>query len=151
MSLRLRSDALEEGGSIPERYAHGGGNVAPPLDWDGAPAGAAEFVLTCEDLDAGPPDSQADARPFLHWVVTGLEADLDGLGEGEDVEGARYGVNGFGNAGYDGPEPPPGETHRYVFTLTAVSSPVEPDVGDVRDELPARALDTARLTVCYPG
>ena len=74
------------------------------------PAGAAELVLVCEDLDAG----RRDGRPFLHWVVTGLEGDLDGIGEGEDVEGARYGVNGFGNAGYDGPEPPPGETHRYA-------------------------------------
>lgn len=147
MALRLRSDAVEDGEALPERYSRSGGNVAPPFDWDDPPPGAAEFVLTCEDLDAGPPDG----RPFLHWVVTGLEPDLDGLGEGEDVDGARYGVNGFGNAGYDGPEPPPGETHRYVFTLTAVSSPEEPDAGDVRDDLPARALETATLTVRYPG
>lgn len=145
MSLHLRSDAVEDGGVLPDRYARSGGNVAPPLDWDGVPAGAAELVLLCEDLDAGTADG-----PFLHWAVTGIEADLDGLGEGEDVEGARYGVNGFGNAGYDGPEPPPAETHRYRFTLVAVSSPIEPDV-DVRGELSARELDRTTLTVRYPG
>jgi Raf kinase inhibitor-like YbhB/YbcL family protein len=152
MSLRLRSDALEDGGVLPERYARRGGNVAPPFDWDGAPAGAAEFVLTCEDLDARSDarSAEPEGRPFLHWVVAGLEADLDGLGEGEDVDGTRYGVNDLGNGGYDGPEPPPGEVHRYVFTLTAVSSPVEPDAGDVRAELPARVLDSATLTVRYP-
>ncbi|HSP37915.1 MAG TPA: YbhB/YbcL family Raf kinase inhibitor-like protein [Frankiaceae bacterium] len=159
MSLRLRSDALEEGGFMPERYVHSGGNVAPPLDWDGAPPGVAEFVVTCEDLDAtDAPDATAagvgvavGGRPFLHWSVTGLEGDLDGIGEGEDVEGTRYAVNGFDNAGYDGPEPPPGETHRYRFTVTAVSSPIEPDAGDVRDVMPARALDSATLTVRYSG
>lgn len=145
MSLRLRSDAVEDGATLPDRYVRSGGNVAPPLDWDGVPAGAAELVLVCEDLDAG-----TEGGPFLHWVVTGIEADLDGLGEGEDVEGVRYGVNGFGNAGYDGPEPPAGETHRYRFTLSAVSSPIEPD-GDVRSELPARELDRTTLTVRYPG
>jgi Raf kinase inhibitor-like YbhB/YbcL family protein len=147
--MRMSSDAVEDDGVLPSRYVRSGENVAPPLDWDGVPAGAAELVLICEDLDAGSPGGSA----FLHWAVTGLESDLDGLGEGEgeDVEGARYGVNGFGNAGYDGPEPPPGETHRYAFTLTAVSSPIDADGGDPRDELAARALESATLTVRVTG
>jgi Raf kinase inhibitor-like YbhB/YbcL family protein len=145
--MRIRSDAVEDDGVLPSRYVKGGENVAPPLDWDGVPAGAAELVLICEDLDAGPPGGP----PFLHWAVIGLESDLDGMGEGEDFEGARYGVNGFGNAGYDGPEPPPGETHRYAFTLAAVSSPLDADAGDVRDELPSRTLESATLTVRFTG
>jgi Raf kinase inhibitor-like YbhB/YbcL family protein len=141
MSMRLRSDAFEDGDVLPERYVRGAGNVAPPLDWDGVPAGAAELVLLCEDLDA----AGDDGRPFLHWLVSGIEADLDGIGEGEDLDRTRTGRNGFGGTGYDGPEPPPGEEHRYVFTLVAVSGPVDPDGGDARDELPARELGRATL------
>jgi Raf kinase inhibitor-like YbhB/YbcL family protein len=147
MSMRMTSDAFDEGGALPERYIRTGGNVAPPLDWDGVPPGTAELVLLCEDVDAVEPGSP----PFLHWVLTGLEADLDGIGEGEDIEGARAGVNGFGNAGYDGPEPPPGEQHRYVFTLVAVSGPVDPDGADVRCELSARELDRTSLTARFGG
>ncbi len=144
--MRLTSDAFADGERIPYRYVRTGENVAPPLDWSDVPAGAAELVLLCEDIDAA---GGADGdRPFLHWVLAGLEADLDGIGEGEQIEGGREGVNGFGEARYDGPEPPPGEEHRYVFTLVAVSSPIEPDV-DVREELPARELDRATLTGTY--
>jgi Raf kinase inhibitor-like YbhB/YbcL family protein len=154
--MRLTSDAFAEGERIPDRYARTGDNVAPPLDWTDVPAGAAELVLLCEDIDTGHGNAGADAGadagepPFVHWVLTGLEADLDGIGEGEQLEDARPGVNGFGEARYDGPEPPAGEQHRYVFTLVAVSSPIEPDL-DVREELPARELDRATLTGTYSG
>jgi Raf kinase inhibitor-like YbhB/YbcL family protein len=145
MTMRMTSDAFDDGDVLPERYVRSGSNVAPPLDWSGVPSGAAELVLLCEDVDAGNP-------PFLHWVLAGLEADLDGIGEGEQVEGARAGRNGFGSAGYDGPEPPPAEEHRYVFTLVAVSSPMDPDGPDgpdLRSELPARELDRASLSCRY--
>ena len=144
--MRLTSDAFAEGERIPERYVRAGSNVAPPLDWADVPSGAAELVLLCEDIDTG--NSPSGQPPFVHWVLTGLEADLDGIGEGEQLDEARAGVNGFGEARYDGPEPPPGEEHRYVFTLVAVSSPIEPD-RDVREELPARELERATLMGTY--
>jgi Raf kinase inhibitor-like YbhB/YbcL family protein len=143
--MRLTSDAFADGERIPDRYVRTGENVAPPLDWTDVPAGAAELVLLCEDLDS---TGDTGEPPFVHWVLSGLEADLDGIGEGEQLEQARSGVNGFGEARYDGPEPPPGEQHRYVFTLVAVSSPIEPD-RDVREELPARELERAALRGIY--
>ncbi len=148
--MRLTSDAFSDGERIPERYVRAGDNVAPPLDWTDVPAGAAELVLLCEDLDSDGATGSPEAghSPFVHWVLTGLAADLDGIGEGETLEEARVGRNGFGADRYDGPEPPPGEEHRYVFTLVAVSSPMEPD-RDVREELPARELERATLTGTY--
>jgi Raf kinase inhibitor-like YbhB/YbcL family protein len=142
MALRLRSDAFGDGEPLPARYSRRGGNVAPPFDWDGVPSGAAELVLLAEDEDV----LGSDGRPFLHWVLAGLPADYDGLGEGEEPEEARTGRNGFGELGYDGPEPPAGETHRYSFSLVAVSSPIEPSDLDVRQELDARTLDRASLS-----
>ena len=121
MALRQRSDAFGDGEQLPARYSRGGGNVAPPFDWDGVPAGAAELVLLAEDEDA----LGSDGRPFLHWVLAGVPADFDGLGEGDEPEEARTGSNSLGEFGYVGPEPPEGETHRYTFSLVAVSCPIE--------------------------
>jgi Raf kinase inhibitor-like YbhB/YbcL family protein len=146
MSMQMSSDAFDDGDVLPDRYVRSGDNVAPPLDWNGVPSGASELVLLCEDIDAGEPHGP----PFLHWVLTGLDADLDGIGEGEQIEGSRPGPNGFGTRGYEGPEPPPGAEHRYVFTLVAVSSPLDPDaVDNVRTELPARELDRTTLSCRY--
>jgi Raf kinase inhibitor-like YbhB/YbcL family protein len=147
MALQLSSEAFPDGGALPERYGRDGGNVSPPLDWEGVPAGAAELVLLCEDQDA----TAEDGRPVLHWALAGIEPDTDGLGEGEEPESGRLGRNGFGAYGYDGPQPPPGEQHRYVLTLVAVSSPVEPDAGDLRDEIDARTLEKVSLSFRFGG
>jgi Raf kinase inhibitor-like YbhB/YbcL family protein len=71
-----------------------------------------------------------DAGGFVHWVVYGLPGSTIGLREGRLPQGARAGTNGFGDTGYGGPCPPPGDgAHRYVFTLYALDEPVGSGAG----------------------
>jgi Raf kinase inhibitor-like YbhB/YbcL family protein len=89
------------------------------LAWRGPPA--REHVLTVTDADAG---------GFVHWVVYGLPGSTVGLREGRLPQGTRAGANGFGDTGYGGPCPPPGDgPHRYVFTLYGLDEPVAGDLA----------------------
>jgi Raf kinase inhibitor-like YbhB/YbcL family protein len=108
--MTLRSDAFEEGGSIPGRFTCDGDDVSPPLSWDDPPAGAAGFVLVVDD---------PDASNFVHWILANIPADVRSLAEGRGDEIGVAGRNNFGRVGWGGPCPPSGE-HRYRFRLYAI-------------------------------
>ncbi len=61
----------------------------------------------------------------MHWVASGFDPSLTGLGEGELPPGAVEGANDYGGTGYGGPQPPVGDpAHRYFFRLYALSEPL---------------------------
>ena len=119
-NLSLSSTAFANNGTLPLRYAStdaGGQNVSPPLSWSGAPSGTRSFMLVCVD---------PDANDFIHWIVYDIPASVNSLSEGVPNEsslrnGAKQAKNDAGTIGYFGPEPPPGEEHRYVFLLYALA------------------------------
>lgn len=109
----LYSAAFADGTPIPERFTCDGANISPPLDWVSVPA-AAELALVVRDRDAD---------GFVHWVVSGIDPLVQGLGEGGVPEGAVEAANDGGTVGWFGPCPPSG-THTYVFTLHALPEPL---------------------------
>jgi Raf kinase inhibitor-like YbhB/YbcL family protein len=119
-NLSLSSTAFANNGTLPLRYAStevGGQNMSPPLSWSGAPSGTRSFVLVCLD---------PDANNFVHWLMYDIPASVSSLPERVPPQatlpnGAKQGENDMGTIGYFGPEPPPGELHRYVFTLYALA------------------------------
>src|SRR6202789_3533308 len=67
---------------IPEVYTANvfgctGGNMSPPLQWTGAPAGTKSFVVTLFD-----PDEHGDPSGWWHWIVYDLPAPVDKLPKG---------------------------------------------------------------------
>jgi Raf kinase inhibitor-like YbhB/YbcL family protein len=77
-------------------------------------------VLIVEDPDA-------PSGTFRHWALYNIPATETGLQQGVSGQGpggAGEGVNGFGNARYDGPQPPKGHgPHHYHFRLAALDVP----------------------------
>ena len=129
MAFVMNSPAFADGQQIPARYTRDGENNSPPLEWSGTPAQAQSYVLIIEDPDA-------PSGTFRHWAVYNIPGDRTGLpegaGSGMQVEGLSQGVNDFGNARYDGPQPPRGHgPHHYHFRLAALNIP--------RLDVPARA------------
>ncbi len=122
MTLKITSRAFQNEGVIPDRYSKQGGNISPPLAWTGVPEGTRGLALIVDDPDA-------PSGTFVHWLIYGLPPMSGELEEHvpateELPNGARQGINGFGELGYGGPQPPSG-THRYFFHLYAVDTDLD--------------------------
>lgn len=126
MSLKLSSRAFSHQGAIPERHSKQGGNLSPALAWTDVPKDARSLALIVDDPDA-------PSGTFVHWLVYGIRPGVRDLTEGVKPEG-HQGVNGFGDIGYGGPQPPSG-THRYVFHLYALDTDSDLPDGLTREEL----------------
>jgi Raf kinase inhibitor-like YbhB/YbcL family protein len=151
MAFDLSSSAFAPGATIPARHTCDGADVSPPLAWTSPPAGTKAFALLCEDPDA-------PRGLWVHWVLWGVPAAARSLPEGVKPEdrlpdGSRNGRNDFGKLGHNGPCPPPGAPHRYVFRLYALDAVPELDPGATRAQLleaiHGHVLGEAELTGRY--
>ena len=123
-AFRLDVDAGRDGRLAPAHFASSfgctGDNLSPALRWSGAPAGTRSFVVTMYDPDA------PTGSGWWHWVVPNLPANVDhlpaGAGSAPDrlPAGALSVVGDSGTPGYFGSCPPPGRTHRYIFSVHAL-------------------------------
>lgn len=130
--LEVTSPAFLSGGRIPERFSAYEENFSPELSWSRGPDGTKSYVLLMEDPDAKKP------KPFVHWILTNVPADVTHLREGlpgtpalPDPPGARQGTNSRGSIGYFGPRPPAGGDHHYHFQVFALDTMLnlEPSAG----------------------
>jgi Raf kinase inhibitor-like YbhB/YbcL family protein len=125
----LSSPDAQLAAKVPEVYTANlfgcsGGNISPPLQWSGAPAGTKSFVVTLFD-----PDERSTPSGWWHWVVYDLPGTVDKLPKAAGVEhssvlpaGAQQGRTDLGNDAYHGPCPDKGDPpHRYTFTVYALS------------------------------
>jgi Raf kinase inhibitor-like YbhB/YbcL family protein len=114
------TSVFEPAGQIPARFTCDGRDDSPALRWSDVPDGVKSFVLIVDDPDA-------PGGTFVHWVLYDLPPEARALTEGIPPRGSvagggTQGLNDFGRVGYDGPCPPAGPAHRYVFTLSALDT-----------------------------
>ncbi len=93
--------------------------MSPHLAWDDVPTGTKSFAILCNDPDAPVGD-------WIHWMIHAIPPSVRSIPTGGPVPGKLV-KNDFGILHWGGPAPPSG-THRYFFTLYALS--VE-DLGPV--------------------
>ena len=139
MAFKLTSSAFKAGAAIPRKFTGEGADVSSPLAWDGVPDGTRQFALICDDPDAPTP------KPWVHWVIYGIAADVRAVPEGitnepelRDPIAARQGKNSWDagvTIGYRGPMPPPGHgTHHYHFKLYALDKPLDLAPAATKDD-----------------
>ena len=154
-SFHLESPAFRDGGLIPAIHSGEGLNLSPPLRWSGAPAHTASYALLMEDPDA-------PGGSWVHWLLFNIPPQLRALPAGlersaELPNGARHGscwgVGRFERIGYQGPQPPPGRAHRYVFELLALKRPLPLNSGctvfELRAACDGQVLARTQLTGLY--
>ncbi len=139
--FRLTSPAFRSGGLIPSVYTCDGADRIVPLRWSTPPEGTRSFALAVDDPDA-------PSGTFVHrlaWGVPGTARALSG-------RAPREGLTSAGSAGWIGPCPPSG-THRYVFRLYALRSPLPLRAGAGRpafdSALRGRVLGVSKLVGRY--
>jgi Raf kinase inhibitor-like YbhB/YbcL family protein len=119
-----------DGATIDPRYTCDGENVAPALSWGGVPPGTVEVAIAMVDDSA-----VSDGQPFVHWVIGGIDPAEIALVEGDVPPGSIQALNFFGDVGYGGPCPPPGdEPHLYRLTAYALNQQLELADGDTATE-----------------
>jgi Raf kinase inhibitor-like YbhB/YbcL family protein len=142
-ALEITSTAFKNNTSIPEKFSCDGNDVSPPLAWSNSPKGTQSFVLISKDPDAS-------NGIWYHWVVFDIPATTTNLSENTIPAGAMVSKNSWGRAQYNGPCPPPGKPHRYIFTLYALdiplSLPKEANAKIVEDAIRGHILQSATLT-----
>ena len=145
--LIVTSAAFDAGQAIPVKYTCTGGDVSPPLKWEGAPAATKSFALICDDPDA-------PGGTWVHWVVFNLPPTGNSLAEDMPKDeslpnGAAQGRNSFRNFGYGGPCPPGGKAHRYFFKVyaldTTLSLPGHPGKDELLEAMRGHVLAQGQL------
>lgn len=123
--LIVGSTEFSNGENISERYTCDGTNVNPSITIEEIPSGAKSLAIIIDDQDAA-------GGVFDHWIVWNIRPKEVIL---ENTIPGLEGNNSFGNAKYEGPCPPAGETHRYFFKVYALDTMLELKAGSKKKEL----------------
>lgn len=119
-----------------------GGDDVPDLHWTAGPLGTQSYALQLFDSDTA-------NRGFTHWMLANEPPNVREPTPNTGVSGK----NDFGHEGYNGPCPPKGSTHHYVFTVYAVDTMLSLRLlyshADFQKALQAHVLRQATLTATY--
>jgi len=132
-SMQIKSDVFKELGYIPVKYTGFGKDISPYLKWKDVPEGTKSFAIIMDDPDA-------PGGTWVHWVIYNIPAKTTYLQEAvpkKDVldDGSLQGINSFSKIGYDGPHPPPGPAHRYLFQIYALDIKLDISPGASKETI----------------
>ncbi|PLP97559.1 YbhB/YbcL family Raf kinase inhibitor-like protein [Cupriavidus pauculus] len=126
-SFTVKVENLDRNGNFANAQVYNdfgchGDNVSPRISWSHVPPGTKSIVLTVHD-----PDAPTGGLGWTHWSVVNIAPSVTSIEKGASGNatlmpaGAIETLTDFGNSTYGGPCPPAGESHRYVFTVSALS------------------------------
>ena len=148
MTLTIQSPDFRQGEDIPTQFTCSGANTSPAISWGALPPATKSLVLLVTDLDSR-------FRPYVHWILYNLPPEPNSLPEAlpriESLpNGAKQGTNSDPRIGYAGPCPPGNSPHRYVFTLyamdTVLNPPSAPDKSQLTKAMKGHILAAGQLT-----
>ncbi|MBE9065860.1 YbhB/YbcL family Raf kinase inhibitor-like protein [Leptolyngbya cf. ectocarpi LEGE 11479] len=156
--FELTSTTVSEGAQLTnahvfEGFGCEGENQSPQLSWTGAPEGTRSFAITAYDPDA------PTGSGWWHWNVVNLPASTSSVSQNASINNNLPGEaleirNDYGAIGFGGACPPPGEVHRYIFTVYALGTerlelPEDPSNALVGFMIHANMLDSRSITAVY--
>ena len=131
--LMMETDAFEDGGVVPAKYAARGENVQPGFTFSNAPESAVSYAIIFHDIEVA---LRGGTDDVLHWLAWNIPASAGGIPEGGLPDGAVQGANIAGQNAYFGPGAPAGPRyHHYVFELYALNENLDLPATAGRDEL----------------
>lgn len=149
--MELVSNDFNQNEMIPQEFTCEGENISPELKFLKVSDRAKTFVLIMDDPDA-------PTGTFVHWVVYNmpankLEIEKNFPKKEKLTDGTLQGKNDFGEIGYGGPCPPPGNAHRYYFKLYGVDRFLDLEAGatkaEVEEAMKGNIVDEGELIGLY--
>jgi len=140
---------------LPQVYPMcGGKNISPKLVLENIPENAKSLALTMFD-----PDAPTD-HGWWHWIIINIQPNITEIPENAGSHVSEFfdigiqTVNDYGEIGYGGPCPPPGDPHRYIITVYAlnikgfdVRKNINPQL--LNDHIQKYAIDKASVMALY--
>jgi Raf kinase inhibitor-like YbhB/YbcL family protein len=122
-TMTLITTAWPDGGTIPLRYTQAGPEISPAIQWSGAPAGTASYVLVFYDADSVAQGSTDGTLQWLVWNIPGSSTGLaQGRPDGFELEDGSRQISASGSR-YRGPgAPASGPVHHYVMEVFALDT-----------------------------
>ncbi len=142
LDFEISSSAFKENETIPTQYTCSGKDVSPPFSWTTASEKTQSFALICSDPDA-------PGGTWYHWVLYNIPATVKDMAENQLPIGSVVGKNSWGRATYNGPCPPPGKPHHYIFTLYALDTKlnlISADAETLQKNMKGHVLQSAKIT-----
>lgn len=147
-TLEISSQSFENQSTMPKLYTCDDKDISPQLSWTGVPSNTQSLALILSDPDA--PEGT-----FYHWVLYNIPPSTTTFSENlkKLPTGVIVGRNSWGKMQYNGPCPPKGSTHSYIFTLYALDSklslPAGADAQTVLNALQPHLINKAELSASY--
>jgi Raf kinase inhibitor-like YbhB/YbcL family protein len=120
-SATFKNNRFVPASMVYNRNGCSGGNQSPELSWTGVPKKTKSFAVLTLDITA----------IFWHWGMYNIAPTTARLPQNAGTPKSKYGKEvlndwaiyyGKANRGYDGPCPPAGKPHHYVFTVYALDT-----------------------------
>jgi len=149
-SINIYSPSFPPNGKIPDKYTCNGLDISPSLKWGNFTSNVKSFVIIVYDPDA-------PKKNFIHWIIYNIPANITELPEGiEKTEKTLFGyqgINDFGRIGWNGPCPPSGSSHRYIFRIYALDTllnlPPGISLNDLLTNMKGHVLSYGETTGIY--
>lgn len=127
-AINISTQGFMDGGIIPSDYTCNGENLSPPFILQRVPTDAKSLAIVLEDSNSSP-------KNFTHWLAFNLNPYTTTIVSSKVLGNVVVGTNDYGNSEYDGPCPPPGETHKYYFKIYALDTVLNLDQNAKRADL----------------
>jgi len=147
-AFTMTTTAFLDQGSIPLLYTCDDKNLSPEFSWTNPPAHTKSFALVLADPDA-------PGGIWYHWLLYNIPANSTEILQGMEKlpPGTLSGKNSWGKSVYNGPCPPKGTVHNYVFTLYALDTmlklPAGADAKTLFAAMKGHVLKTLTQTAVY--
>jgi len=152
--IQLSSPAFGNGDNLPTQFTCDGDNTSPEFKIKKVSKDVKTLAIIFEDLDLD--KEQYKDSPYLaQQMVWNIPATVTTFAQGVRPPGTM-GRTISGNYNYNGPCPPAGQTHRYRFTLYALSTDslavgADSGVEDLKKAISRVELSKSELNVSYTG
>ncbi len=132
----VSSPILENGEPIPEKYTCDSVDVSLPLKIEQLPNNTISLAIIMYDPDA-------PGSTFYHWFLYDIKVQEgtvsifipEGIPKQTITKYGFQGVNDFNKIGYNGPCPPKGSKHRYIFLVLALDTFLGLSPGANKEEI----------------